>query len=239
MKLQLLIFLFLIGTSCTAQIDIQDQAVRNKKFIFEEKDGIVAVEAEHFYKQGKNEIRAWFQSDSISSNDLIDEGVKSASKNKYIQILPDTRVTHDDEVVRGENFTNTPGQIGILHYKVKFNETGRYYVWVRAFSTGSEDNGIHVGLDGEWPVSGKKMQWSEGRNEWTWASKQRTKEEHCGIPYGIYLDIETEGVHDIQFSMREDGFRFDKFLLTKDSLYTPKGKDIEEVISRDKSLRLP
>ena len=31
-------------------------------------------------------------------------------------------------------------------------------------------------------------------------------------PHGIYLDISTPGEHEIQFSMREDGFEFDKFL---------------------------
>jgi len=40
--------------------------------------------------------------------------------------------------------------------------------------------------------------------------------EHCGEPYKIYLDIEQPGLHTIEFSMREDGFEFDKWLMTKD-----------------------
>ncbi|GAK98027.1 hypothetical protein JCM19294_1649 [Nonlabens tegetincola] len=110
---------------------------------------------------------------------------------------------------------------------MRFNNPGRYYVWVRAYSTGSEDNGIHVGLDGEWPEYGKRMQWCKGKNKWTWESKQRTKEEHCGVPHQIYLDIEKAGTHDIQFSMREDGFKFDKFILTKDRNYTPKDEGLK------------
>jgi hypothetical protein len=88
-------------------------------------------------------------------------------------------------------------------------------VWVRAHSTGSEDNGIHVGLNGEWVPSGQRMQWCEGKKQWSWASKQRTKEVHCGVEQLIYLDIPTTGLHTISFSMREDGFEFDKFILTK------------------------
>ena len=140
--------------------------------------------------------------------------VAGASNNAYIEILPDTRATHDDKLIRGENFTNTPGEMAVLHYRVYFNTPGKYYVWVRAHSTGSEDNGIHVGLDGDWPENGARMQWCSGKYTWTWESKQRTDEVHCGEPYLIFLEIKEAGEHDIQFSMREDGFEFDKFILT-------------------------
>jgi len=39
---------------------------------------------------------------------------------------------------------------------------------------------------------------------------------HCGEPYEIYLDIEQPGLHTIEFSMREDGFEFDKWLMATD-----------------------
>ena len=121
------------------------------------------------------------------------------------------------------NFSNQPGKLGILNYKVKINTPGRYYVWVRAYSTGSEDNGIHVGLDGEWPASGQRMQWCEGKNQWTWESRQRTQENHCGEPGKIFLDIEQPGIHIISFSMREDGFEFDAWAITKE--YKKPGKN--------------
>ncbi|WP_172665943.1 hypothetical protein [Flammeovirga sp. OC4] len=218
------------GDTTSTKEDEVELPVKSDTLIFEEKNGIVAAEAEHFYKQEKTDLREWFVSDKINKNDLPDNSLETASNNKFIQILPDTRVTHADELKVGVNFTNTPGELAIISYKVKFNKTGRYYVWVRALSTGSEDNGIHVGMDGKWPESGKRMQWCEGRKKWTWTSKQRTIEEHCGIPYAIYLDVETAGVHDVHFSMREDGFRFDKFLLTQDSLYVPIGNGIDEVV---------
>ena len=46
--------------------------------------------------------------------------------------------------------------------------------------------------------------------------KDYTEAEHCGEPYKIYLDIEQSGLHTIEFSMREDGFEFDKWLMTQD-----------------------
>lgn len=54
-----------------------------------------------------------------------------------------------------------------------------------------------------------------------WESRQRTQEVHCGEPFKIFLEITEPGLHEIQFSMREDGFEFDKFLLTTNRDYQP------------------
>jgi hypothetical protein len=198
------------------------------KVVFEEKDGIVAVEGEFFYKQSKTEIRQWYITSKSNlpavTPDPDESHIDGAANNAYIEILPDTRVTHDDKLIPGENFSNEPGKMAIVHYKVKFNNPGRYYVWVRACSSGAEDNGLHVGFNNTWPAHGQRMQWCEGKNQWTWASKQRTETEHCGVPKEIYLDIEKTGIHDIQFSLREDGFEMDRFILTKDIDYVPGGE---------------
>ena len=188
--------------------------------VFEEVNGLVAVEAEHFYRQTLTDIRQWYIVFDETAPDVqpnpSPSHVEGASGGAYIKCLPDTRVTHDDQLIHGENFSNVPGKLAVLHYKVHFNTPGRYYVWARAFSTGPEDNGIHVGLNGEWPETGQRLQWCFGKHSWRWESKQRTREVHCGEPHLIYLDIPEPGVHDIQFSMREDGFEFDKFIMTLD-----------------------
>lgn len=213
---------FLMGQSKNLSSSIVD-----KEIIFQEKNGLVAVEAEFFYKQTKTEVRAWYRTSKFEEakvgNDKDKPHVYGASNNAYLEILPDTRVTHDDELKKGENFSDKPGALATIHYKINFENTGRYYVWARALSTGAEDNGLHVGLNGEWLESGQRMQWCKGKHKWTWGSSQRTKEVHCGILHNIYIDIKTPGIHEIQFSMREDGFEFDKFILTKDKNYTPKG----------------
>lgn len=184
-----------------------------------EKNGFVMVEAEHFVLQQANEIRKWFLIDSGFTDNIrgfSENYSSSASGRKYLMLLPDTRVTHDDQLIHGENFINEPGKMAILDYPVYFENPGKYYVWVSAFSTGGEDNGLHVGINGLWPESGARMQWCEGKNQWTWASKQRTNEVHCGVERLIFLDVPSKGLHTISFSMREDGFRFDRFALTKE-----------------------
>jgi len=197
-----------------------------------EENGVVAIEAEHFSSLELTGVRNWYLSNATSSNPTPDPDPNHAgnsSGNAYLEILPDTRVTHGDPLITNENFTNVAGQMTIVNYKVKFNTTGRYYVWVRAYSTGSEDNGVHVGLDGQWPDSGKRMQWCQGKNQWTWESKQRTEANHCGVAQQIYLDITSTGIHTVSFSMREDGFEMDKIVLSK--AYTkPNGAGPAEVL---------
>jgi len=191
-----------------------------EEVVWEEVDGLLAVEAEHFFKQSHTEKRAWYRTSSAETAQLNPDGdpahVAGASGGAYLENLPDTRRTHADRLISGENFSNAAGKMALLYYRAYFNTPGRYYVWVRAFSTGSEDNGIHVGLDGKWPASGRRLQWCQGKNKWRWESKQRTAANHCGEPHKIFLDVEKPGEHVIMFSMREDGFEFDKWLLTQD-----------------------
>ncbi|WP_289039701.1 DUF5060 domain-containing protein [uncultured Zobellia sp.] len=224
---------FLVALSLTALGFFQAKSQENK--VFNETGGKVVVEAEDFYKQTNTDIRKWhvidsnFKSTLKSTEDKLH--YKDASGERYVEILPDTRTNHDEKLIVGENFSNEPGKMAILHYKVNFSTPGRYYVWASAYSTGSEDNGIHVGVNGTWPESGQRMQWCEGKDAWTWGSSQRTLEVHCGVPGLIYLDIEKAGEHDIQFSMREDGFEMDQFILTKDSSFHP--EKTNEVASDD------
>jgi CubicO group peptidase (beta-lactamase class C family) len=196
------------------------QPLAGPDLVFEEQDGLVAVEAEHFFQQTLTEKRAWHLTSPQHTPEVTPDGdpphLEGASGGAYLELLPDTRRTHGDPLIHGENFSNQPGRLAVLHYLIHFNNPGRYYVWVRAYSTGTEDNGLHAGLNGEWPASGQRLQWCDGKNSWWWESKQRTEQEHCGEPHGIYLDIPTAGEHEIQFSMREDGFEFDKFILTLD-----------------------
>ena len=65
--------------------------------VFDEVDGIVAVEAEHFYKQTLTDKRAWHITSSENAPDLKPDAdpahVAGASGGAYLEILPDTRAT--------------------------------------------------------------------------------------------------------------------------------------------------
>lgn len=185
-----------------------------------EVNGVVAVEAENFVNQTKSDIRQWYVQDGSTTTptpDIDPSHHETAAGGGYLEILPDTRVTEEDVLIGGENFSNVSGQIAVIDYEVMFTNPGRYYVFVRAYSTGTEDNGIHVGVDGNWPATGNKMQWCSGKNQWTWESRKRdTGGSSCGIDETIYIDIPSAGMHTISFSMREDGFEIDKFVLSQE-----------------------
>jgi hypothetical protein len=117
-----------------------------------------------------------------------------------------------------------------------------YYEWKKqaksmgsmwdTWKTFAEDNGIHVGIDTTWPGTGERVQFCSGKNQWTWSSAQRdsgSPPSSCGVPNTITLDVPSAGEHVISFSMREDGFEFDKWIMTDDVSYDPTGAGPPEV----------
>ncbi len=191
------------------------------------KDGaVVVIEAEDFFEQTLTQERSW----KITKKDHIPEAdsdgdpphIDGASEGAYIEVLPDTRRNHGEKLIHGENFSDEPGKVAIIGYKVQFPEAGKYYVWARAYSSGTEDNGFHIGLNGEWPESGQRWQ-TVVKKRWHWECKQRTQKVHSGVPMQLYLDIPSAGKHEIQISMREDGCELDQILFATDVEYRPEG----------------
>lgn len=227
----MVLLLLVISLACTQQPGSMDDESQNDEVSedaapFEEVDGTVAVEAEHYHAKLTNGTPRDWHVISNEQDEVADQTTDhsaTASGGAYIEGLPDTRITHDDSLIIGTNIFSTAGEGAILQYKVWFNTPGRYTVWVRAYSTGSEDNGIHAGIDDSWPEMGARMQWCEGKDQWTWSSAQRVPENHCGIPRTIHLEVEDIGLHVIQFAMREDGFEFDKWMMTLDEQSVPEG----------------
>ena len=206
---------------------------------YQETKGIVAVEAEDFASQALDAIRRWYVINEGDTGPNIQDRDRNhaatASGTSYLEILPDTRATHSDSLIRGVNFSNEPGIMGILSYNIYFNTPGEYTVWVRAFSTGGEDNGLHVGIDGSWPESGQRIQFCQGKYQWTWSSAQRVETNHCGTPRSIKITVPEAGMHTIHFSMREDGFEFDKFIMALDESYEPEGEGPSATIKESES----
>lgn len=174
--------------------------------------GEVTIEAEKFTKQTHDAKRPW----------EIKRERAGASDGAHIKALPDTRVTHDDKLIKGENFTDEPGAMAVLEYPVEVKEAGCYYVWVRTWSSGTEDNGLHFGLNGQWPESGRRWQTVQ-KGGWHWDCKQRTAEVHTGVPMQLWLDFDRPGQHTLMLSMREDGAEVDQIILAKDVNWRPAG----------------
>ncbi len=203
-------------------------AARGAEPVAGEKDGIVTIEAENFSGQTKSGVRAWHVTSAEKTPDIAADGdpphVEGASGGAYIELLPDTRRSAADKLINGENFMNKGGEMAVLSYPIKISAPGRYYVWVRNYSTNSEDNGLHFGLDGEWPESGARWQ-TVKKDGWHWDCKQRTDDAHTGVPMQLWLDIDNAGEHELLMSMREDGSEVDQIILAKSPDFLPAGAE--------------
>jgi len=142
----------------------------------------------------------------------------TASGKANLELLPDTRVTHNDPVSGGPDGSlwGNAGPGPSIDYLVNVPEAGRYLVYVKTYSTGLEDNGIHVGINGTTPDSGERIQ-TCAKRRWVWTAAQRTSAEHCGERKKIWVDVPAAGPNKITFYAREDGFELDQFVLLKET----------------------
>lgn len=101
-----------------------------------------------------------------------------------------------------------------LAYPVLFTTPGTYYVWVRGRGATADDDSLHVGIDGAAVATADRI--SGFGNTLGWS-----RDTMDGAP--ATLEVTTPGVHQIHVWMREDGFWFDKLLLTTNANFWPWG----------------
>jgi hypothetical protein len=186
---------------------------------------LVTVEAEAFHKQVLSDKRMWHVTKAETparDGDGDPNHAAGSSGGAYVEVLPDTRRSHDDKLIKGDNFTDEPGTMAVLSYKILVEQPGRYYVWVRIFSAGTEDNGLHFGLNGAWPKSGQRWQTTR-KGAWHWDCRQRTEKVHVGVPMQLWLDIDKAGEHELLMAMREDGTEVDQIILAQSLDFRPPG----------------
>ncbi len=178
----------------------------------------VRVEAENFTSKSDRWVLTSPDSIPDIQPDPDQPHNSSASGNANMEVLPDTRVTHDDTLLSGGADGNYWGGSGgpRLNYNIEIPEAGRYLVYIKTYSTGTEDNGIHVGINGTFPDTGKRIQ-TCAKHKWFWTSAQRTDDNHCGVAKSISVDVLAAGTNTITFYAREDGFEIDQFLLFKET----------------------
>ncbi|MGH1347560.1 MAG: hypothetical protein ACRBN8_38745 [Nannocystales bacterium] len=244
---------------------------------FEEIDGIVVFEAEHYTEQTNTEPNRlrWYEISSASGDipdDQIDGCVvdtpctadntplcnlysecdgdglggegnaltdpADASNETYLEVLPDRRRADSADEEPSGGFSNTPGAVAVLSYRVFFNQTGRYYGYCRARGRGPAANGLHLGIDGQWPSnelgdnSGMRWQFPNG---WRFVNHRRGQNQHTGgvdiegvsqQDANIWFEVDEPGWHDVQVSMREDGVEIDKFMFVLDAADAPGEDDL-------------
>ncbi len=120
----------------------------------------------------------------------------------------------DNGTINNSGFTTTSPR---LDFGTTFAQTGTYYVWVRGRDSGAavgSGDSVHVGLDGQALASADRISGFTGSFGWTRATLDNVN---------ATMNVGTTGQHTVNVWMREDGFLFDKLVLTTDANYTPSG----------------
>lgn len=155
---------------------------------------VISIEAENYSSQREVSTHSWsFLSNALASND------------KVVYAGPDSGTRVD------RNFTSTSPR---LDYQMYFPQRGVYYVWIRGIGQSDNDDSLHVGLNNTATKSADRLTGFSSTMSWSNATMD-------GARASIY--VSSAGLHTINVWMREDGFVFDKLLVTTDSLYKPIG----------------
>jgi hypothetical protein len=110
-----------------------------------------------------------------------------------------------------------------VQFDVRFTRTGIFYIWVRGYGETDEDDSIHFGLDGAQVSTSETLsEFPLSPPAWGWSGDAMDRVRR------ITMNISTPGVHTINAFMREDGFRFDKLVMTTDANYRPSGNGPSE-----------
>lgn len=123
-----------------------------------------------------------------------------------ISVLPNTGMTLNT------GYATTAPQ---ARYRIRFTTTGVYQVWVRGYAAGTNDNSLHVGLDGVALASADRLEVP------TFGSWQWSRSTMDGV--NATVNVTTAGVHTLEVWMREDGFVVDRIMLARSTTTVPSG----------------
>jgi Subtilase family/Gylcosyl hydrolase family 115 C-terminal domain len=173
---------------------MQAPAPRNQTHAWVERSGVVTIEAERANRRiGRTTI------------DWINATVKPGYVGKgYVAAWADKGLS------RPTNYAATSAE---LRYHVQFNSPGIYSVWIRAWSPNGGGNSVHVGVNGRMLKRTDKMT-ALVHGAWHW-----TRSTMDGAV--AHIAITKPGIHTINVWAREDGFRFDRIVVTRGA--APKG----------------
>jgi len=170
--------------------------------------GLLAVEAEHF--DTNTPIAANGTSWELTTNNagFSGEGAMEAVPNVNLNVNVDITVSPR------------------LDYNLDFPTAGTYYVWVRGLADSapgpSQSDSVNVGLDGVLPASSSRITgFPPGGYVWSLTTVASTP---------ATLVVPDAGPHVLNVWMREDGFIFDKLVVTTNNAYVPTGLGPAETV---------
>ncbi|MFC4776612.1 discoidin domain-containing protein [Paenibacillus sp. GCM10023252] len=115
---------------------------------------------------------------------------------------------------KGEDYGNTTNG-PMVSFDINFKETGTFYVFVRGKAPNSGGDSIHVGLNGSAVTTATGGMTGWNTNNFAWQTDSGLQPVKVTVP--------TIGNHKLTIWAKEDGFLFDKIVLSRDSDYILEG----------------
>lgn len=152
----------------------------------------------------------WVVVDSLlasqgSEGDSDPGHASTASDGRYLELLPDERRAPGDPSSTADAW-QTPGVGPRLEIDLDFPEAGRWEVYARAYSTGSEDDRVFVALDGDFSTAAI-LDLCDQRDVWVWSKCHGDNEPAVSVP--------SPGIHTVQLAGLDDGFELDRVMLAR------------------------
>jgi hypothetical protein len=145
-----------------------------------------------------------FHVNTPGSQGHIWEGI-SENGVAYMQALPKNGANHNTNYL-----TDSPR----LDYRITITNPGPYYVWVRGQALASDEDSLHVGVDGSAQQASDRMDGFEPYGNWVWTNHTRDESE-------AVVTFPDPGPYLINIWMRESGVRLDKIIFTQEENYQP------------------
>jgi len=106
---------------------------------------------------------------------------------------------------------NGGGSGGSAKYSFEVSKAGKYIIWGRVLAPNTNDNSFFVSMDG-----GADSLWSTTTStKWMWE-----KVSNRGVADPVVYNLAT-GKHTLTIKQREDGTKFDEFIITDDLNFNP------------------
>lgn len=171
---------------------------------FRESNGLVSIEAEHADFVTPAGRHTWY---SVYPTVRSGFGAYQAGPNTGTSLARTSVV-------------NSPR----LDFKINFRRTGTFYLWLRGSGASSNDDAVHVGLNGTLLSTAATLSGFSSALAW------RRMDTNGAV---ARVSISNTGVHTLNLWMSEDGFLVDKLLLTQDTAFVPSGNGPNESVRGD------
>lgn len=176
-------------------------------------DNFVVMEAENFSSNTPNGTSMWSPTDEPA--DFSGDGAMMA--------VSDNPFASAEDALSGS---------AVLSYKINFVATGQHYIWAHACRmVGPSDDSYHAGLDGVIEEGGTFLTFHNtefDNGTWGWINFKNFNTVEPGSVY-----VASEGVHELNIYIRENGFRIDKIILTPTDTneFKPEGLGPDETLA--------